>query len=82
MRKRLDGAFRRIAPFLEGQGEAPYPEPAPGLCAAVQDRLRRVQTSLVDARFERRVANGLTGYVKDADDDTCHRIKPYVLTDL
>ena len=71
-----------MAKYLSEEVEAAYPPLEPRLTPGSQTRLRNAQSSLFEAGFGQRTSELLTRYVKEAPDDACQRLKPYVLADM
>ena len=80
-RRQLDRVFGNVARYLTGKTESALPQSAPQPRRGHVDRIKNIQSSLVDAGFGYSTAQRLVKHVAEAPDDHCQRIKPYSLAD-
>ena len=73
--------FSNVSEYLGGIVEVAYPQPATRLSSGGPARLRKAESSLVQAGLGRDMAERLIRYIEEASDDSCHRIRPYALAD-
>ena len=81
-RRQFHRVFSGVAKYLSGEMDVAYPSPEPSLAPGSQTRLLNGESSLIEAGFGQSISQLLTRYVKEASDDACHRLKPYVLADM
>ena len=80
-RRRFHRIFTGVAEYLAGRERDPYPQERTTLSRQSSARLSNAATSLSEAGFDPGLAHRLIGFIQNAPEDACNRLRPYALAD-